>query len=82
MSRGGESWGLEGILKDIGDVVLLALARGYHHEKAGYKAQGGALRYRMATHCQTGMCSGSGEHQNIRAVNSFEGRKGGRSTSN
>ena len=37
---------------------------------------GGALRYRMATHCQTAT------RQNIGAVNSLEGKKGGRSTSN
>ena len=43
---------------------------------------GGALRYRMATHCQMGARSGSGERQNIGAVNSFEGKKGGQSTSN
>ena len=43
---------------------------------------GGALRYQMATHCQTAAQSGSGERQNIGAVNSFKGRKGGRSTSN
>ena len=40
------------------------------------------LRYQMATHCKTATRSGSGERQNIGAVNSFEGRKGGRSTSN
>ena len=38
---------------------------------------GGALRYRMATHCQTAARSGSGERQNIGAVNSLEGKKGG-----
>ena len=45
---------------------------------------GGALRYRMATHCQMVAWSGSRERQNIGAVNSFECRKGGggRSTSN
>ena len=45
-------------------------------------APGGALRYQMATHCETAARSGSGERQNIGAVNSFEGKKGGRSTSN
>ena len=35
----------------------------------------------MATHCQMAARSGSGECQNIGAVNSFEGKKGGRSTS-
>ena len=35
----------------------------------------------MATHCQTAARSGSGERQNIGAVDSFEGREGGRSTS-
>ena len=43
----------------------------------GEKPGGGALRYRMATHCQTAARSGSGECQNIGAVNSFEGKKGG-----
>ena len=43
---------------------------------------GGALRYQMATHCQTATWSGGGERQNIGAVYSFEGKKGGRSTSN
>ena len=38
---------------------------------------GGALRYRMATHCQTTTRSGSGERQNIGAINCFEGQKGG-----
>ena len=38
---------------------------------------GGALRYQMATRCQTAVQRGSGEHQNIGAVNSFEGKKGG-----
>ena len=40
-------------------------------------AGGGALRYRMGTHCQTAARSGSGEHQNVGAVNSFEGKKRG-----
>ena len=31
----------------------------------------------MATHCQTAVLSGSSESQNIGAVNSFEGNKGG-----
>ena len=31
----------------------------------------------MATHCQIAARSRSGERQNIGAVNSFEGRKGG-----
>ena len=31
----------------------------------------------MATHCQTAAQSGNGEHQNIRAVNSSQGKKGG-----
>ena len=31
----------------------------------------------MATHCLTSARSGSGEHQNIGAVNSFEGKNGG-----
>ena len=53
---------------------------------------GGALRYQMATHCQMAVHSGSGENQNIGAVNSFGGKKkkkkkkkkkrGWRSTSN
>ena len=43
---------------------------------------GGALRSRMATHCQTAVRSRSVERQNIGAVNSFEGKKGGWSTSN
>ena len=43
---------------------------------------GGTLRYRMATHCQTVVRSGSGERQNIGAVNSFQGKKGGRALSN
>ena len=30
----------------------------------------------MATHCQTAALSGSGERQNIGAVNFFEGKKG------
>ena len=38
---------------------------------------GGALRCQMATHCQTAARSGSGECQNIGAVNPFEGQKGG-----
>ena len=42
---------------------------------------GGALRYQMATHCQTAGRSGSGERENIGAVNSFEAKKGGRSNS-
>ena len=36
----------------------------------------------MATHCQTATQSGSGEHQNIGAVHSLEGKRGGQSTSN
>ena len=36
----------------------------------------------MATHCKTAAWSGSGERQNIGAVDSFEGRKGGQLTSN
>ena len=42
-------------------------------------AEGGgrALRYQMATHCQTVAQSGSRERQNIGGVNSFEGKKGG-----
>ena len=36
----------------------------------------------MATHCQTAAQSGSGERQNIGAVNSIEGEKEGWSTSN
>ena len=36
----------------------------------------------MATHYQTAARSRSGERQNIVVVNSFEGKKGGRSTSN
>ena len=43
---------------------------------------GGALRYQMATQCQTAARSGSSERQNIGAVNSFEAKKGGRSNSN
>ena len=31
----------------------------------------------MATHCQTATLSGGGECQNLGAVNSFEGKKGG-----
>ena len=31
----------------------------------------------MATHCQTAARSGSGERQNIGAVNSFQGKKKG-----
>ena len=31
----------------------------------------------MATHCQMAAWSGSGERQNIGAVNSFESKKGG-----
>ena len=31
----------------------------------------------MASHCQMAAQSGSGEHQNIAAVDSFEGKKGG-----
>ena len=31
----------------------------------------------MATHCQTAEWSGGGERQNIGAVKSFEGKKGG-----
>ena len=42
----------------------------------------GALRCQMATHCQMAARSGSGECQKIGAVNSFEGKKGGRSNSN
>ena len=38
---------------------------------------GGALKYQMATHCQTAAPSRSSEHRNIGAVNSFEGKKGG-----
>ena len=38
---------------------------------------GGALRYRMATDCQTAAQSGSGEGQNIGAAHSFEGKKRG-----
>ena len=34
------------------------------------------------THCHTVVQSNSGEHQNKGAVNSFEGKKGGQSTSN
>ena len=40
---------------------------------------GGALRYQMATHCQTAERCGRAECENIGAVNSFEGKKGGRS---
>ena len=36
----------------------------------------------MATHCQMDVWSGSSDCQNIGAVNSFEGKKRGRSTSN
>ena len=43
---------------------------------------GGALRSRTATHCQTAVPSRSGGRQNIGAVNSFEDKNGGRSTSN
>ena len=39
-------------------------------------------RYEMATHCQPAVWSRSGEHQNIGMVNSYEGKKGERSTSN
>ena len=39
--------------------------------------QGGALKYQMATNCQMAARSGSGERQNIGAVNSFEGKKKG-----
>ena len=53
----------------------------YSTEKERKTPGGGALTYRMATHCQTAARSGSGECQNIGAVNSFEGKKGGRSTS-
>ena len=33
----------------------------------------------MATDCQTSAQSGGGERQNLGAVNSFEGKKGGQS---
>ena len=42
---------------------------------------GGALRLWMITHCQSGEQCGSSERQNIGAVQSFEGKKGGQSTS-
>ena len=53
----------------------------YRHRSRGSPIQdlapggggGGALRYRMATHCQTAQ-SRSGECQNIGAVNCFEGK--------
>ena len=46
----------------------------------GVKLQGGgALRYQMATHCQTAAQSGSGEHQYI--YSPLKDKKGGRSTS-
>ena len=48
----------------------------------GSKVQGGTQVYRMATHCPTTTWSGSGERQNIWTVSSFEGKKGGQSTSN
>ena len=38
---------------------------------------GGALRYRMATHCRI-VKSSSGKRQNVGAVNSFGGKKGRR----
>ena len=38
---------------------------------------GGALRYQTATPCQTAAWRGSGECQNIGAINSFEGKKSG-----
>ena len=46
--------------------------------KGGEDPRGGALRYQMATHCQMAAQSCSSEHQNIGAVSSFEGKKGGR----
>ena len=36
----------------------------------------GALRYHMDTHCQTAVQSGSGEHQNVGALSSFQVKKG------
>ena len=36
----------------------------------------------MGTHCQPAAWTGSGEHQNLVAVNSFGGKIGGRLTSN
>ena len=36
----------------------------------------------MATDCQTAAQSGGGEHQNLGAVNYFEGKKGRRSNLN
>ena len=38
---------------------------------------GGGILVPTATHCQTAARSGSSECQNIGAVNSFEGKKGG-----
>ena len=49
----------------------------FHNASPVLNSRGGALRYQMATHCQTAARSGSGERQNIGAVNSFEGKKGG-----
>ena len=46
-------------------------------EREGGGPRRGALSYRMATHCQTAAQSGSGEWQNIGAVNSLEGKKVG-----
>ena len=42
----------------------------------GWGWRGRALRYWMATHCQTAMRSENCEWQNLGAVNSFEGKKG------
>ena len=44
---------------------------------------GGSLRYQMTTHCQTAVQSRSSRVNTkiYRAVNSFTGQKGGRSTS-
>ena len=44
--------------------------------------RGGGTQVWIGTNCQTAARSGSGERQNSGAVNSFWGKKGGRSTSN
>ena len=45
----------------------------WHHHPGG----GGGTQVRIGTHCQTDTRSGSGERQNLGAVNSFWGKKGG-----
>ena len=51
-------------------------------DKQSVLGPGGALLCLMATNCQTAGQSRGSEHQNLGAVNSFEGKSGGWSTLN